>query len=122
LLKAGWQTQDRIWDVAIIGAGMGGGVLARGLADAGHDVLLIERGNEQLSEPGSDIASEDPEKRLTESRWPNRNTFEIDGVTSRQYAPIGSGVGGSANWYAAALERFEDIDLDSRRIRLVDGR
>jgi choline dehydrogenase-like flavoprotein len=114
LLKVGWQTQDRIWDVAIIGAGMGGGGLARGLADAGHDVLLIERGNEQLSVPGSDTASEDPEKRLTESRWPNRNTFEIDGVTSRQYAPIGSGVGGSANWYAAALERFEDIDLDSR--------
>jgi choline dehydrogenase-like flavoprotein len=93
---------------------MGGGFLARALADAGHDVLLIERGNEKLSAPCSDTASEDPEKRLTESRWPNPNTFEIDGVTSRLYAPIGSGVGGSANWYAAALERFEDLDLDSR--------
>jgi len=93
---------------------MGGGFVARALADAGHDVLLVERGNETLSAPDSDTASEDPEKRLSESRWPNPNTFEIDGVTSRFYAPLGSGVGGSANWYAAALERFEDLDLDSR--------
>ena len=93
---------------------MGGGFVARALADAGHDVLLVERGNEALSAPSSDTASEDPEKRLSESRWPYSNTFEIDGVTSRFYAPLGSGVGGSANWYAAALERFEDLDLDSR--------
>lgn len=93
---------------------MGGGFVARALADAGHDVLLIECGNEQLSTPSSDTASEDPEKRLTESRWPNSNIFEIDGATSRFYAPLGVGVGGSANWYAAALERFADLDLDSR--------
>jgi choline dehydrogenase-like flavoprotein len=92
---------------------MGGGFLARALTDAGHDVLLIERGYEKLSAPSSDGASEDPEKRLSQSRWPNSNTYEIDGVTTRFYAPLGSGVGGSANWYAAALERFEDLDLDS---------
>jgi choline dehydrogenase-like flavoprotein len=113
-MEAGLPTQDRLWDVAIIGAGMGGGFLARALADAGHDVLLVERGNEKLSAPSSDVASEDPEKRLTESRWPNSSTFQIDGDTSRFHAPFGSGVGGSANWYAAALERFEDLDLDSR--------
>jgi choline dehydrogenase-like flavoprotein len=92
---------------------MGGVFLARALCDAGHDVLLVERGNEKLSVPSSDMASVNPEKRLTESRWPNSSTYVIDGVTSRFYAPLGSGVGGSANWYAAALERFEDIDMDS---------
>src|ERR1700735_2739658 len=93
---------------------MAGGFLARSLADVGLEVLMIERGNEKLITPGSDAASEDPEKRLAESRWPHPNTFEIDGVASRFYAPLGAGVGGSANWYAAALERFEDLDVDSR--------
>jgi choline dehydrogenase-like flavoprotein len=93
---------------------MGGGFAARALADEGHDVLLIERGNENVSAPGGETESEDPEKRLAESRWPYSNRFEIDGVTSRGYAPLGSGVGGSTNWYAAALERFDDCDLDSR--------
>lgn len=93
---------------------MGGGFVARALADAGHDVLLVERGNETLSAPGDDAESEDPEKRLAGNKWPYANAFEIDGVTSRSYAPLGSGVGGSANWYAAALERFNDCDLDSQ--------
>jgi len=93
---------------------MAGGFLARALADAGIDVLLVERGNEKLTSPGTDAASEDPQRRLAGSRWPHANTYEINGVTRRFYAPLGSGVGGSANWYAAALERFEDLDLDCR--------
>ncbi|WP_263355485.1 GMC oxidoreductase [Acidicapsa acidisoli] len=106
------QDQGRIWDVAIIGAGMGGGFTARALADAGHDVLLIERGIEEKSPPSGD-ETHDPEVRLAGSKWPTLSTYEIDGVVSRFYAPIGSGIGGSTNWYAAALERFADIDIDS---------
>ena len=36
------QHEHRLWDVAIIGAGMGGGFAAHALAEAGHDVLLID--------------------------------------------------------------------------------
>jgi hypothetical protein len=68
LLKAGLQNQDRQWDVTIIEAGLGWGFVARALAEAGHDVLLVVHGNEALSAPSSDTASEDPEKRLSEIR------------------------------------------------------
>ncbi|MGD0893180.1 MAG: GMC family oxidoreductase [Terracidiphilus sp.] len=113
LLQSGARNQDRKWDVAIIGAGMGGGFTAWALANAGHDVLLIERGIEEKTPSAASEPSDDPEARLAGSRWPTLSAFEIDGVMNRCYAPLGSGVGGSTNWYAAALERFGDIDIDS---------
>ena len=91
---------------------MGGGFTAWALANAGHKVLLIERGiKEKSSRPGSEL-SDDPEARLSGSRWPTLSAFEIDGVVNRFYAPFGSGVGGSTNWYTAVLERFADLDID----------
>jgi choline dehydrogenase-like flavoprotein len=91
---------------------MGGGFAAWALADAGHEVLLIERGIEEKSPPSENDLSDAPEARLAGSRWPALSAFEIDGVVNRCYAPFGSGIGGSTNWYAAALERFADLDID----------
>jgi choline dehydrogenase-like flavoprotein len=105
---------EHLWDVAILGAGMGGGFAARALAEAGRDVLLIEYGNEQISPTGTTEALDDHETRIAESKWPTMSAFEVDGVVNRCYAPLGAGVGGSANWYAAALERFDDRDIDLR--------
>jgi choline dehydrogenase-like flavoprotein len=104
--------EQRLWDVAIIGAGMGGGFAAHALAKAGHDVLLIDYGNENISPPGSPKLAGDQETRLSEFKWPTMSTFEVDGVINRSYAPFGSGVGGSTNLYAAALERFDRLDID----------
>jgi choline dehydrogenase-like flavoprotein len=92
---------------------MGGGFAAWALANAGHDVLLIERGIEEKSPPAGGDSSDDPEARLAWSKWPTSSTFEIDGVVKRFYTPLGSGVGGSTNWYAAALERFAHLDIDA---------
>ena len=92
---------------------MGGGFTAWALANAGHDVLLIERGIEEKSPPDGNESSDDPEARLAASKWPTLSAFEIDGIVNRSYAPFGSGVGGSTNWYAAALERFADLDIDA---------
>jgi choline dehydrogenase-like flavoprotein len=91
---------------------MGGGFTAWALADAGHDVLLIERGIKEKSPDSASEASDAPEARLAASQWPALSAFEINGTVKRCYAPFGSGIGGSTNWYAAALERFSDIDID----------
>lgn len=92
---------------------MGGGFTARALSDAGRDVLLIDYGNEDISSNSSAKPSGDQEIRLSESKWPTMSAFEVDGVIDRCYPPFGAGVGGSTNLYAAALERFDERDIDS---------
>ena len=113
LPRSNSQHEHRLWDVAIIGAGMGGGFAAHALAEAGHDVLLIDYGNEDISSPGNTKPSGEQEIRLSESKWPTMSAFEVDGVINRSYPPFGAGVGGSTNLYAAALERFDRRDIDS---------
>ena len=92
---------------------MGGGFTARALSDAGRNVLLIDRGNEERSAAGSTRTSDDQEMRLAESQWPTLTAFEVDGVMNRFPGPFGAGIGGSTNLYAAALERFDNRDIDS---------
>jgi choline dehydrogenase-like flavoprotein len=92
---------------------MGGGFAARALSDAGRDVLLIDCGNEDQSRNNGKEPSCVEELRLSENKWPTKSAFEVDGVIDRSYPPFGSGVGGSTNLYAAALERFENRDIDS---------
>src|SRR5271168_3293326 len=106
------QHEQRLWDVAIIGAGMGGGFAAHALAKAGHNVLLIDYGNEDISPPGHTKQAGDQEIRLSEAKWPTMSAFEVDGVMNRSHPPFGAGVGGSTNLYAAALERFARLDID----------
>src|ERR1700689_3989195 len=88
------QHEPRLWDVAIIGAGMGGGFTARALSDAGRKVLLIDRGNEERSAADGTRSSDDEEARLAESKWPTLTAFEIDGVMNRFPGPFGAGIGG----------------------------
>jgi len=106
----------RVWDVLIVGAGMGGGFTARALAEAGYDVLLVERGNKERGNKnrGTEGASgSDRDAALAECKWPGPSACEVDGAVSRHYGIFGAGVGGGTNLYAAALERFERHDLES---------
>jgi choline dehydrogenase-like flavoprotein len=91
---------------------MGGGFTASALSNAGRDVLLIDRGNEDRSAASGNPTSDDQERRLAESRWPTMCAFEVDGVVNRFYPMLGVGVGGSTNLYAAALQRFDGRDVD----------
>lgn len=106
--------QDQHWDVIIIGAGMGGGMSGRRLAEQGLSVLFLEKGplghHMEEQELREDIEAADA--RQMRGYWPTRIEAREQGVSMSFFAPLGSGVGGSSVFYAAALERPERHDLE----------
>lgn len=103
-----------VWDVAIIGAGLGGGLCGRMLAEAGLSVLFIERGRGHPRRAGDtlDCTDDDPEVRRAHDCWPERLRGTVDGRSCDGYPLQGTGLGGTSVYYAAALERPERHDLE----------
>lgn len=105
----------RQWDVIVIGGGMGGGMIARKLAERGCTVLVVEKGTRgyRHEEQGLDTEMRDPDARRLRGYWPKPVAATVDGREMRFFAPIGSGAGGSSVFYAGALERPERHDLET---------
>ncbi len=106
--------EQQHWDVIIIGAGMGGGLAGRRLAEKNLSVLYVEKGpagyrNEQ-QHLRIDIA--DPVARHAHGAWPKPMAAKVDGADLQFFAPIGCGVGGTSVYYAGALERPERHDIE----------
>jgi choline dehydrogenase-like flavoprotein len=105
---------SREWDVIVVGAGLGGGIAGRRLAEKGLSVLFVERGlggpRADRDEPTSEIG--DAGGRRDRGFWPEPVHAVIDGRTSTFFGPLGAGVGGTSVFYAASLERPERHDLD----------
>lgn len=101
-----------LWDVVIVGSGMGGAALGYALARRGRRVLFLERG--VLQPAGGQPANEvnDPDQRLRLGLWPDPVRMTVNGRTTESYAAIGCAAGGSTRLYAAALERFEPVDFE----------
>ncbi|GGA29678.1 FAD-dependent oxidoreductase [Neptunicoccus cionae] len=108
------QAQTRSWDVIVIGAGMGGGIAARRLAEQGLSVLIVEKGPQDhpQEQQGLNQKMLDPVARRVRSFWPTQIEATLNGRTSRSFAALGCGVGGSSVFYAGALERPERHDLE----------
>jgi choline dehydrogenase-like flavoprotein len=110
------EASARAWDVIIIGTGMGGGMAGRRLAERGVSVLFVEKGplghrteSQTLSDDMQDAVA-----RQSRGFWPTRIEAQVDGgPVQRFFGPLGSGVGGSSVFYAAALERPERHDLET---------
>lgn len=110
------QAVDRHWDVIVIGTGIGGGLAGRRLAESGLSVLFVEKGPLGYRTESQGLRSDVDDFRTRQMRgfWPTKVEVRLDGGRAQQfYAPIGSGVGGTSVFYAAAVERPERHDLES---------
>ena len=119
-----------VWDVIVVGTGMGGGMLGYSLARSGRRVLFVEKGRSTLPGAPGTIRSAMPELaeplagRSAETYYDalaraGRSTDEIEDISgrfSRRFVPlIGSGTGGSSAIYGMVCERFFARDFTPRQ-------
>ena len=119
-----------MWDVIVVGTGMGGGMLGHQLAKSGRKVLFVEKGRSTLPGTPGTIRAAMPE--LAEPRAgrspdayfdalarAGRSTDEIEDISGRfphRFVPfIGSGTGGSSALYGMVCERFFAGDFTPRQ-------
>ncbi|WP_255404399.1 GMC oxidoreductase [Mycobacterium sp. E2327] len=119
-----------LWDVIVVGAGMGGGMLGYSLARSGRRVLFVEKGRSTLpGTPGTIRAAmpelAEPQAYRSEETYydalarAGRTTDEIEDISgrrSKRFVPfIGSGTGGSSALYGMVCERFFVQDFTPRQ-------
>lgn len=119
-----------VWDVIVVGTGMGGGTLGYSLARSGRRVLFVEKGRSTLPGTPGTIRSSMPETAVPMAgrsakayhdalARAGRSTDEIEDISgrfSRRFVPfIGSGTGGSSALYGMVCERFFARDFTPRQ-------
>jgi choline dehydrogenase-like flavoprotein len=124
------EAEHVVWDVIVVGTGMGGGMLGYSLARSGRKVLFVEKGRSTLPGVPGTIRSSFPELaeplagRSAETFYDvlaraGRSTDEIEDISgrfARRYVPIlGSGTGGSSAIYGMVCERFFVRDFTPRQ-------
>lgn len=108
---------QQIWDVIVVGTGMGGSTIGYELSRLGNRVLFLEKGKYVQGKHISDFpnVTSEFEVRLLKGRWPNR----LEGTTSfgrvNFFGPVGCGTGGSTILYGAQLERFHPSDFEPKQ-------
>jgi choline dehydrogenase-like flavoprotein len=105
-------SQDKPYDVIIIGTGAGGGTLAYRLAPSGKSILLLERGDYLPREK----ENWDPEAVFVDNRYVSKDIwYDHEGMA---FQPgVHYFVGGASKMYGAALFRLRQEDFGERRHR-----
>lgn len=121
MTNASWipeNPENTEWDAIVVGTGMGGSTVGGALAERGHRVLFIEKGNFLFGDfdrgDGTKPILEDnsPEERLRAGWWPVQVSGQYEGRDLSIFAPLGCGTGGSTSLYAAQLERLSPSDFE----------
>jgi choline dehydrogenase-like flavoprotein len=121
----------QLWDVIVIGTGIGGGTFGFSMARAGQRVLFCERGAANRAGCPAAWTGAYPEERMSRAiastspadlsllEQAGRNIVELDDISkpkTHRFTPfIGSGVGGSSALYGMAMERFFPSDFEPRK-------
>jgi len=105
---------ERTWDVIVVGTGIGGGTIGRALSEAGLSVLFLEKGRKGFKAEQQTLSYDlsDPTAREVRGYWPKPFQAMVNGTPLEFFGPLGSGVGGSSSFYAAAFEQPERHDLE----------
>jgi choline dehydrogenase-like flavoprotein len=124
------EAERLVWDVIVVGTGMGGGTSGYSLARSGRRVLFVEKGRSTLPGTPGTIRSQLPELaeplagRSAETYYDalaraGRTTDQIEDISGRfprRFVPfLGSGTGGSSAIYGMACERFFVRDFTPRQ-------
>ncbi len=119
-----------VWDVIVVGTGMGGGMLGYSLARSGRRVVFVEKGHSTLPGTPGTIRAAMPELAEPQAyrsaagyydalARAGRSTDEIEDISGRfpkRFVPfIGSGTGGSSALYGMVCERFFAQDFTPRQ-------
>jgi len=103
-----------LWDVVVIGTGMGGATAGHELAMAGHRVLFLEKGHTDFLKADYSLQfdNDDPSERMFNGHWPTKIVGNSGDIGTQYIDGPGCGAGGTTLIYAAALERLDPSDFD----------
>jgi choline dehydrogenase-like flavoprotein len=109
--------EGALWDIVVIGAGLGGGLLGAALAKSGLKTLFLERGPavNPLPRGRRSIRTRrflSEAELVSRGRWSKLVAARLGGRSRPVQIPLGNGPGGSSAIYAATLERFLREDFE----------
>jgi choline dehydrogenase-like flavoprotein len=113
--------QGLLWDVVVVGTGIGGSTLGYALARHGFSVLFLERGKILFADPtvvrGAALANQlNADARMRHGWWPTPFCNMAQEVPQSFFHPVGCGTGGSSTVFSMVMERFRPQDFEPRQL------